>query len=272
MREARKLTQSKLYHVIIRGINRQDIFFDNQDKRKFKKELKKAKEKFEYSLYAYVLMPNHVHLIIYDKDNNLSKIMHSILVSFSEYTNKKYKRNGHLFQNRFKSKPIEDNEYLKTAIKYIHYNPEKAGIARYNEYEWSSYKEYTNENSYNLTDTDYVLKLMKETNNISAKAEFIKQHAEYKESKLSEIKNRIEYELENKINDEELISFIIFELKLENIYELQHYNVEYLKELLIPIFKELNVNAFQLSRVTGIPKDIVYKIKKSAIAENAEKD
>lgn len=164
MREARKLTQSKLYHVIIRGINRQDIFFDNQDKRKFKKELKKAKEKFEYSLYAYVLMPNHVHLIIYDKDNNLSKIMHSILVSFSEYTNKKYKRNGHLFQNRFKSKPIENNEYLKTAIKYIHYNPEKAGIGSYNEYEWSSYKEYTNKNSYDLTDTDYVLKVMKETN------------------------------------------------------------------------------------------------------------
>lgn len=68
------------------------------------------------------------------------------------------------------------------------------------------------------------------------------------------------------------MSFIISELKLENIYELQHYNVEYLKELLTPIFKELNVNAFQLSRVTGIPKDIVYKIKKSAIAENTKKD
>ena len=95
MREARNLTQSKLYHVIIRGINRQDIFLDNQDKRKFKKELKNTKEKFEYLLYAYVLMPNHVHLIIYDKNNNISKIMHSILVSFSEYINKKYEKDEH---------------------------------------------------------------------------------------------------------------------------------------------------------------------------------
>lgn len=268
MRKARKLTQSKLYHVIIRGVNRQDIFLDKQDKGKFKKELKKSKEKFEYLLYAYVLMPNHVHLIIYDKNNNLSKIMHSILVSFSEYINKKYERYGHLFQNRFKSKAIDNDEYLKTAVMYIHYNPEKVGIARHNEYEWSSYKEYTSEDNYNLVNTEYILDLMKGENNNSAIAEFIKQHTEYKENRLLEIKNRIEYELENKIKDGELISFIVSELKIKNIYELQHYNFEYLKKLLMPIFKELNVNAFQISRITGIPKDAVYKIKKSAIAEN----
>lgn len=268
MREARNLTQSKLYHVIIRGINRQDIFLDNQDKRKFKKELKNTKEKFEYLLYAYVLMPNHVHLIIYDKNNNLSKIMHSILVSFSEYINKKYERVGHLFQNRFKSKPIENDEYLKTAVMYIHYNPEKAGIARHNEYEWSSYKEYTKEDNYNLVDTESVLELMRSENSNSAIAEFTNRHIEYKESRLLEIKNRIEYELEHKIEDEELISFIVSELKIKNIYELQHYNFEYLKEILIPIFKELKVNAFQISRITGIQKNIIYKIRESAIAEN----
>ncbi len=268
MREARNLTQSKLYHVIIRGINRQDIFLDNQDKRKFKKELKNTKEKFEYLLYAYVLMPNHVHLIIYDKNNNISKIMHSILVSFSEYINKKYERVGHLFQNRFKSKPIENDEYLKTAVMYIHYNPEKAGIARHNEYEWSSYKEYTKEDNYNLVDTESVLELMRSENSNSAIAEFTNRHIEYKESRLLEIKNRIEYELEHKIEDEELISFIVSELKIKNIYELQHYNFEYLKEILIPIFKELKVNAFQISRITGIQKNIIYKIRESAIAEN----
>ena len=271
MRQARKLTQSKLYHVIIRGVNRQDIFLDKQDKGKFKKELKKSKEKFEYLLYAYVLMPNHVHLIIYDKNNNLSKMMHSILISFSEYINKKYERVGHLFQNRFKSKPIEDEEYLKTAVMYIHYNPEKAGIARHNEYEWSSYREYINADNYNLVDTEYVIELMKNTGNTSAIAEFVNQHKEYKESRLLEIKNRIEYELENKIEDEEIISFIVSELKIKNIYELQHYNFEYLKQMLTPIFKELNVSAFQLARITGIQKNIIYKIKESAMAEKKQK-
>lgn len=272
MREARKITQNKIYHVIIRGINKQDIFLDNQDKGKFKKELKKTKEKFGYLLYAYVIMPNHVHLIIYDKNNNLSKMMHSILISFSEYINKKYERVGHLFQNRFKSKPIEDEEYLKTAVMYIHYNPEKAGIARHNEYEWSSYREYINADNYNLVDTEYVIELMKNTGNTSAIAEFVNQHKEYKESRLLEIKNRIEYELENKIEDEEIISFIVSELKIKNIYELQHYNFEYLKQMLTPIFKELNVSAFQLARITGIQKNIIYKIKESAMAEKSKND
>ena len=131
-----------LYHVIIRGINKQDIFIDDQDKRKFIKEVFLAKEKFEFKLYAYVIMPNHVHLVIKEKQIDISKIMHRIQLAYSEYLNIKYSRVGHVFQGRFYSKNIENEEYLKSVIRYIHFNPDKAGIIRYDQYQWSSYKNY----------------------------------------------------------------------------------------------------------------------------------
>lgn len=264
MKNIREISPNKLYHIIIRGINKQDIFLDDQDKKKLRREILKTKEKFGYLLYAYVIMPNHVHLVIYDEKNNLSKSMQSLLIRFSEYVNKKYERVGHLFQGRFKSKIINNEEYLNTVIKYIHYNPEKAGIAKYNEYNWSSYQEYIDEKKYKITDVSKFFEeyLKEEKNANSAIAEFRRQHIEYKESKDVELKNRIEYELENKVSDEDLISYITAKLKIKSIYDLQRYNMEYLRDLINPIIEELNVSAFQVSRVTGISKAIIYKMRK----------
>ncbi len=75
-RKPRCRSSLNLYHIIIRGINKQDIFIDKQDKSKFIKELLLAKEKFNFKLYAYVIMPNHVHLVIKENDVEISKIMH----------------------------------------------------------------------------------------------------------------------------------------------------------------------------------------------------
>lgn len=263
MKSVREISSKKLYHIIIRGINKQDIFLDDLDKKKFKREILKTKEKFGYLLYAYVIMPNHVHLVIYDTNDNLSKSMQSLLIRFSEYINKKYERVGHLFQGRFKSKIINDEEYLNTVIKYIHYNPEKAGISKYSEYDWSSYQEYVDKKKYKITDVskffeEYV-KDEKDMNSVIA--EFEKQHMEYKESKEIELKNRIEYELENKVSDEDLISYMVTKFKIKSIYDLQRYNVKYLRDLINPIIEELNVSAFQISRVTGISKAIIYKMR-----------
>ena len=141
-RKSRKKGPLNYYHIIIRGNNKQDIFFDEMDRKKFIEELEKTKEKYNYCLYAYVLMPNHVHLCIKDNKSAISKIMHSLLVRYVEYFNKKYERIGYLFQDRFKSVPIENYEYLKYVIRYIHLNPEKAGIIEHRQYRWSSYSEY----------------------------------------------------------------------------------------------------------------------------------
>ena len=128
-RMARKESSTKVYHVILRGNDKQDIFFDEQDYKKFIEELKNTKE-------------NHVHLVIYDKNNMLSKIMQSLEVAYSAYFSKKYEKTGHLFQNRFLSKVVEAREYLMQVCRYVHQNPVKAKISTVDKYKWSSFKEY----------------------------------------------------------------------------------------------------------------------------------
>lgn len=91
-RNPRQKSNTNVYHIIIRGINRQDIFLDKQDFRKFLKEVKRTKEVYKYEIYAYVLMSNHVHFIIYDMNKKLSTIIQSLNVSYSNYFNKKYGR------------------------------------------------------------------------------------------------------------------------------------------------------------------------------------
>ena len=141
-RIARKISNTKVYHIILRGNDKQDIFFDEQDYIKFIKELIKVKEKYQCEYYAYCLMSNHVHMVIYDKQNMISKIIQSIAIAYSSYFSKKYEKVGHLFQNRFLSKNIESREYLLEVVRYIHQNPLKAKITNTDKYRWSSYQEY----------------------------------------------------------------------------------------------------------------------------------
>ena len=141
-RMARKVSKTKVYHVIIKKNDKQNIFLDKQNYKKFIKEIVTTKEKYNYELYAYCLMTNHVHLVIYDKNDKLSKAIQSLAVSYSGFFSKKYEKVGHLFQNRFLSKEVETKEYLMQVCRYVHQNPEKAKISTTDSYQWSSFREY----------------------------------------------------------------------------------------------------------------------------------
>ena len=145
-RKARKVSSTNIYHVMIRGNRKQDIFLEDEDRFRFTKILKKVKQKGEYELFAYCLMNNHVHLLIKEKDEQLSQTMKRINVSYVNYFNQKYQQIGHLFQGRFKSEPIEDETYLLAVLSYIHNNPLNAFIVKnLEEYTWSSYCSYIKE-------------------------------------------------------------------------------------------------------------------------------
>ena len=88
------------YHVIVRGNQRQDIFFDNQDRQAYLERVKRYKNGLEFILYAYVLMVNHVHLLIETPSISISRIMQRINLTYTQYFNKKYGKVGHLFQGR----------------------------------------------------------------------------------------------------------------------------------------------------------------------------
>jgi len=148
-REARKLSSTHIYHVMIRGNRRQDIFLEDEDRLRFIGILKKKKQKGEYELYAFCLMNNHVHLLIKEKKEQLSQIMKRINISYVNYFNRKYKQVGHLFQDRFKSETIEDENYLLAVLNYIHHNPFNAFIINnLADYPWSSYDMYINKLSH----------------------------------------------------------------------------------------------------------------------------
>ncbi len=131
------------YHILSRGNERRDIFSDKEDRISFLDTLGKMSDRFEVEVYAYVLMDNHYHLLLKTNKPNISKSMQWFGTTYTRQYNIKHKRNGHLFQGRFKSFLIENDEYLMHLSCYIHRNPLRAGIvSRLVDYPWSSYPIY----------------------------------------------------------------------------------------------------------------------------------
>jgi len=143
-RTARKKSSRKIYHVMWRGINKQQVFLDPEDNRYFIGLLERFKKSCEYEIYAYCLMGNHVHLLIREGDRtSTGDIFRHIGSAFVYWYNIKYERVGHLFQDRYKSEPVEDEAYLLTVFRYILMNPVKAGLCgRPEQYPYSSAEEY----------------------------------------------------------------------------------------------------------------------------------
>lgn len=151
-RKSRQISITGIYHVILRGINRQQLFHDSDDYGKFIQILHQQvtpKDESGQSLppkcaiYAYCLMPNHVHLLVKAGKDALGNIVKSIGIAYVAYYHKKYVRAGHLFQDRFKSEPVNDVNHLITLIRFIYQNPIAEGLTKHVEkYPWSSWQEY----------------------------------------------------------------------------------------------------------------------------------
>ena len=171
-RQARLKSSSDLYHILFRGINRQIIFEDDEDKLIFLECLKQYKDLCGYAIHGYCLMDNHVHLLIREGKENISTTMKRIGVRYVSWYNRKYNRCGHLFQDRFKSEAVEDDEYLLVVLRYIHHNPLKAGkVQNIAEYRYSSYSEYIDTSR--IIDSSFILEMFS-TNKEQAQEDFKK--------------------------------------------------------------------------------------------------
>jgi putative transposase len=139
----RILVENACYHLIARGNQKQRVFLDEQDFGEYLRRLKKYKRKFGFSLYAYCLMPNHIHLVGQIKEaKKLSKFMHGVSLSYAAYFNNKYAGTGHIWKGRFKNKVILKDRYLIDCLSYVELNPIRGQLANAAyEYPWSSYKE-----------------------------------------------------------------------------------------------------------------------------------
>ena len=259
-RQPRRKSGTNVYHCIIRGINKQDIFLDRQDYFKFKKEIKLTQEIYSYKLYSYVLMSNHIHLQIKDEKENLNQFMKSLQIRYANYFNKKYNRTGHLFQDRFKSKTVEDLYYFLNILRYIHQNPVKARISKVDMYEWSSYKEYicNKQDLISRKERNFVLQLLS-NNEKEALSRFMKINKEL--VKISDSKELLEYEIKNNLTDSEVIYWIKDKLGISNIQEIQNYDKEKRDKTIAKIKQIKGCSQKQISRILGINLRIIQRAK-----------
>jgi putative transposase len=153
-RAARVVFPSMPYHVISRGNNREPIFQEKEDFEKYLEICKRYKNQYEFKLYHWVLMNNHIHLLVETKENNfLSKIMQGINLAYTIWFNRKNGKVGHLWQDRFKSAVVDRDSYLLECGRYIERNPLRARLVRdVEEYPWSSYRVYAYGRKDDLTD------------------------------------------------------------------------------------------------------------------------
>jgi len=135
--------EGALYHLLSRGNEGKDIFDDDRDRKIFLKTVAEMSERFEMSVYAYVLMGNHYHLMVQTARANLKKAMHWFGTTYTQRFNMRHSRKGHLFQGRYKSILVQNDAYLLQLSCYIHRNPLRAGVVkRLADYRWSSYLAY----------------------------------------------------------------------------------------------------------------------------------
>ena len=129
-RQKRLNIAGAIYHVITRGLNGMTIFKDDKDRKEFKTRLSIALKESQSKCYAWVLMSNHIHLLIRTSEAPLSEVMRRVLSGYAKAFNKKYKRRGYLYQNRFKSILCQEDRYFLELIRYIHLNPVRAGFIK----------------------------------------------------------------------------------------------------------------------------------------------
>lgn len=150
-----------LHHIMVRGINKTDIFMDDQDRVNFLQRLGENITETKSSVYAWVLMSNHVHILFKSGKKGISTVMRKLLTWYAIYFNRRHNRSGHLFENRYKSILCEEDRYLLALIRYIHLNPIRSGIVKdiegLNNYSGSGHSAVMGKSKCQWMDTEYVL-------------------------------------------------------------------------------------------------------------------
>jgi putative transposase len=258
-RLSRKFSNSQIYHVMLRGNEKKYLFYDEDDKERLLDTLKVKKENGEYLLYAFCLMDNHVHLVVKDCDNNLPSIMKRINTSYAYYFNKKYKRVGHVFQDRYRSEVIEDEAYLLSVIKYVHNNPVEARMVEHAaQYKWSSFNIYTGASANSgLVEIAQILELYSLTRETAIQL-FIKHtNEEVEDTKVLDINDDVDIEENEKIR-----KYLDRYLYLNNIESIDY--VIKRKDDRNKIIRELKgtgLSVRKIASILGLNRNIVQRIR-----------
>ena len=259
-RHQRTKSTSGYYHIMLRGNEKKDIFNSNADKLRFLETVFEKKQGNRFYLHAFCLMNNHVHLMISEGIEGVATVMKRINVSYVYYFNNKYKRVGHLFQDRFKSEVVEQDRYLLALVRYIHQNPVKAGIVeKADDYRWSSHNCYLYEDNFysKILDIDPILRLFSEDRQVA-----VKKYIEYMNQECSDtfIDLEDDVELIDEKQARELFKRMLISRRVEN----RNKGKIQIPDSLIKEFREkTNLSLRKIAAITGLNKDKVNKILKT---------
>lgn len=237
-RISRFLSETNVYHIVLKGLNSEQIFYDDNDYLTFLKVLKKSSNDYDAQVLAFCIMNNHIHLLMKFHENNMAQMFKSFGASFVLRYNNKYSRSGSLFNGRYYSKAVNDDSYLLTVLKYIHFNPIRAGLCESPaEWKWSSYNEYVSENRI-YTDIDFIYSIIN-------KNQFFELH-------------------KTEVND--IFSFLPIENSINKLSDVQLRSIvinmkEYFSDLDIAIcLKKSGIPAYKISKLLGISRAYAYKL------------
>ncbi|SNS53041.1 REP element-mobilizing transposase RayT [Anaerovirgula multivorans] len=251
-RMARTKSKTGIYHIMLRGIDKRNIFLDDEDRMKFLEKLLKAREVGRFKLYGYCLMDNHVHMLI-EEQEEIGKSIKRITVGYVQWHNTKHERTGHLFQNRYNSEAVETEGYLINVLRYIHQNPVKAKMVRNaKDYPWSSYHQYLLE--YNqqssFIDTEIVMS-------------YYAGQEEFENYMNTETKEEfLEYKQTKKYTDTSLKKIIEKDIRIE---DLVHLPIEKRNKRIKDIYRNTEASIRQLARVLELGKGVIEKAVKSKV-------
>lgn len=254
---ARKISKTGIYHIMIRGANKQEIFHDNEDRSRFLEILSEIKTISEIKVYGWCLMNNHVHLLLQDGSESISITMKRLGVRYVRYYNQKYKTTGHLFQDRFKSECIETDKYLLTVIRYIHQNPVKAQLMKKPEqWKWSSCLGYYGDRVYptDLLDNAFILGMFSE--NESEAIEKFKKFNEQENNDSCLDENNDEKMI---LSDEEASLAIKNVINKNEIARVKSLPQKERNDILRKIKKINGITQRQAARILGVSPNLIFK-------------
>jgi len=255
-RKPRTKSNTGIYHIFLRGANRQSLFQEEEDSRKFMEILARYSTHSEAQMYGWCLMGNHVHLLMGEGTEELSLTMKRIGVSYAWYFNSKYNAVGHLFQDRFCSENVEDERYLLTLIRYIHQNPVKAGmVERVDEWKWSSCRGYYGRDYFprGLLNPDLILGLFSDNKQLAV--------AHFKQFNEAENSDKcLDDQLPLRMTDEQARERILSQIKGVELAQVKSLPKFERDEIIRKVKGIEGVTQRQAARLLGVSPNIVFKV------------
>ena len=235
--------ESETYHIVVRGVGRQILFEDDIDRAYFMGTLSGLCSQLQLDILAWCLMDNHVHLLLKGPMELLSYMMQKLESSYAIHFNKRHERVGTLFQDRFTSIPVINEEQLISVLQYIHLNPVKAGYPIQSK--WSSYNEYLGVTERSYSSTDFLLDIL------GGVEEFYRIH-----------QSESTYNLEPRVrlSNKEALNMARSVLGDVSLYDVRTFNKKKRDSLLVQL-REAGLSANQIERFTSIGKNIIYRAK-----------